>query len=132
MTGGAVGARPVSSCGPEITSPEGVEAQTCVLTEARDTWARTYYRNVTNGRLDAALTLMRPDGRTTRVDCPMPPGGAAEVCETPRHRGPAGGGAGGRNEGTERAYSAMAEVASADGSRKLLRAGSNSPESAGS
>ncbi len=34
-------------CGPELTSPEGVEAQTCVVTQGTETWARTYYRNAT-------------------------------------------------------------------------------------
>ncbi|MFF4758743.1 hypothetical protein [Streptomyces sp. NPDC001292] len=52
--------------GPEITSPGGVEAPTCVVTRCEDTWARTYYRNATgrSGR--------RPDphgpGRAHRTD----------------------------------------------------------------
>ena len=70
---GGRGARPAaSSCGPEIASPEGVEAQTCVLTEDGDTWARTYYRNATNGQLPTVLTLMRSDGRTVQVHCTLP------------------------------------------------------------
>ena len=43
-----LGTRPtVARCGPELSSPDGIEAQTCVLTQERDTWARTYYRNAT-------------------------------------------------------------------------------------
>ncbi|WP_326689334.1 MULTISPECIES: hypothetical protein [unclassified Streptomyces] len=121
------GSRPASSCGPEIASPEGVEAQTCVLTEDEDTWARTYYRNATNGQLPAVLTLMRPDGRTVQVHCTMPAADEPGICETPRHSG------GGADDTAEKGpYSAVAEVASADGERRLLRSGSNSPKQPGS
>lgn len=127
MTGAVDSSRPSSSCGPEITSPEGVEAQTCVLTEGGDTWARTYYRNATNSRLSGVLTLMRPDGRTTRVHCSLAAADEPGICETPRHPTV-------RTERTrgEGPYSAVAEVAPADGERLLLRAGSNSPEGSGS
>jgi hypothetical protein len=117
------GSRPASSCGPEIASPEGVEAQTCVLTQGEDTWARTYYRNATNGQLPTVLTLMRPDGRTVQVHCTLPAADEPGICETPRH---SDSGAGGKVE--KGSYSAVAEVASADGERRLLRSGSNSPE----
>lgn len=123
----AASSRPSSSCGPEITSPEGVEAQTCVLTEGGDTWARTYYRNATNGRLGTVLTLMRPDGRTTQVHCAMPAADEPGVCETPRHATVRTA----ELEGSEQ-YSAVAEIAPADGERLLLRSGSNSPEGTGS
>ncbi|MFG3254110.1 hypothetical protein [Streptomyces sp. NPDC048172] len=105
--------RPNSVCGPEITSPEGVEAQTCVLTQGDATWARAYYRNATNGELATVLTLMRPDGRATRVRCAMPAAGEPGLCETPRVP---------VTEGEE--ATAVAEVASRDGERLLLRAGS--------
>ncbi|MDJ1136183.1 hypothetical protein [Streptomyces iconiensis] len=130
VTGAAGSSRPSSSCGPEITSPEGVEAQTCVLTEGRDTWARTYYRNATNSRLGVVLTLMRPDGRTTQVRCPVPAADEPGVCETPRHTARWTGGA--EKAGGAKPYAAVAEVASADGERLLLRAGSNSPKNNGS
>ncbi|WP_369208150.1 hypothetical protein [Streptomyces sp. PU-14G] len=113
--------RPSSSCGPEITSPEGVEARACVLTEGEQTWARAYYRNSTRGALPAVLTLRGPDGRTTRVRCTMAAAAGRGVCETPRGNGEERGGA--RAHG---AYSAVAEVASADGKRRLLRADSGS------
>ena len=43
----ASGLATAARCGPELTSPDGIEAQTCVLTQGEDTWARTYYRNAT-------------------------------------------------------------------------------------
>ncbi|MGY1436719.1 hypothetical protein [Streptomyces reniochalinae] len=119
---GAAGrGRPSSSCGPEITSPEGVEARACVLTEGEETWARAYYRNSTRGALPAVLTLRGPDGRTTRVRCTVAAAAGRGVCETPRGDG--------EERGKARAhetYSAVAEVASADGRRRLLRADSDS------
>ncbi|MFG2868128.1 hypothetical protein [Streptomyces sp. NPDC048338] len=105
-------------CGPELTSPDGVEAQTCVLGEGPDTWARTYYRNVTGHRLDAVVTLMGPAGRTVQVHCSVSAQDEPGVCETPRER----------TGGTETAYSAIAEFAGAGeggDSPLLLRAGSN-------
>ena len=104
---------PDSACGPEVTSPEGVEAQTCVLTQGDAAWARTYYRNITRGQLTAVLTLLRPDGRATRVRCAMPAAGEPSLCETPRVAAAEG-----------RRATAVAEVASTDGERLLLRAGS--------
>ncbi|MFC5719845.1 hypothetical protein ACFP1Z_06585 [Streptomyces gamaensis] len=104
-------------CGPELTSPEGVEAQTCVLEEGRDTWARTYFRNATGGPLTAVLTLMGPDGRTVQVRCRTGVSDDPDECETPRSasaRGP-------------EPYEAVTEVASEEG-KLLLRSGSNSPE----
>ncbi|GAA2611450.1 hypothetical protein [Streptomyces axinellae] len=124
---GGRGARPAaSSCGPETASPEGVEAQTCVLAEDGDTWARTYYRNATNSQLPAVLTLMRPDGRNLQVHCTLPAADEPGICETPRHSGGRAGGSA-DDEAGEGLYSAVAEVASADGERRLLRSGSNSP-----
>ncbi|MFG2826516.1 hypothetical protein ACGFWI_03425 [Streptomyces sp. NPDC048434] len=106
-----------SRCGPELTAPQGIEAQTCVLAEDGLTWGRTYYRNRTGDRLRAVLTLLRPDDRTVQVNCEVPAGGAPGVCETPSaptvHR-------------SRLPYTAVAEIADASGERLLLRSGSNS------
>jgi hypothetical protein len=110
-------------CGPALASPEGIEAQTCVLTQGERTWARTYYRNVTGHPLDAVLVLLGPAGRTVQVRCPVGAGDEPGSCETPRERvrGPAG------------AYTAVAEFAGRAGyGPLLLRAGSNSPSGTGS
>ncbi|MEU1817367.1 hypothetical protein ABZ543_19560 [Streptomyces roseifaciens] len=130
-------------CGPELTSPEGVEAQTCVLEQGNETWARTYYRNATGAPLRAVLTLMGPDGRTVQVHCRTTASDDPDGCETPRARTVrAGSGASARSgkaaEGGEAAgdglggdpYEAVAEIASADG-KLLLRSGSNSAEDRG-
>lgn len=61
--------RQTASCGPQLTSPQGLEAQTCTIGEDGDTWARTYYSNTTGRPLDGVLTLMLPDGRTVQVRC---------------------------------------------------------------
>lgn len=105
-----------AQCGPELDSPEGLEAQTCVLADGDGTWARTYYRNGTGGRPTGVLTLMAPDGRTLEVRCPMSATGTSEVCETPRRASLRGHGA----------YTAVAEIVSEQG-KLLLRSGSNSP-----
>ncbi|MBF6050740.1 hypothetical protein AF335_12310 [Streptomyces eurocidicus] len=123
---GASGApgRTVTHCGPELSSPAGVEAQTCVLERGRDTWARTYFRNATGGPLTAVLTLMGPDARTVQVHCRTGASDDPDGCETP-HRPTARGGD--RSGGTSGSgYSAVAEFASAEGDL-LLRSGSNSP-----
>lgn len=106
-----------AECGPELTSPEGVEAQTCVLGQGHDTWGRTYYRNATGSPLTGVLTLMAPDGRTVQVRCQMAASDDPDVCETPHAatvRRPGG-------------YTAVSEIASTQG-KLLLRSGSNSPE----
>ncbi|WP_223206043.1 hypothetical protein [Streptomyces xanthii] len=105
-----------SRCGPQLVSPEGVEAQTCVLTQSDDTWARTYYRNATGAALSAVLTLMAPDGRTVQITCAVGGGDEPGLCETPR----------GRTRGAAAEYQAVAEYASDAESPLLLRAGSNS------
>ncbi|WP_372408666.1 hypothetical protein [Streptomyces luteireticuli] len=110
--------RDTAQCGPELDSPEGLEAQTCVLTEGGETWARTYYRNGTGGPLTGVLTLMSPDGRSLQMQCPMEASDAPDACETPRRRTLRGHGA----------YTAVAEIASTEG-KLLLRSGSNSPDS---
>lgn len=114
-----------SHCGPELTSPDGIEAQTCVLTEGPDTWGRTYYRNAGGQRLDAVLTLMGPAGRTVQVRCAVVARDEPGACETPRERA----------RGAVSAYSAVAEFAGAgEGSNTplLLRAGSNTAGAGGS
>jgi hypothetical protein len=110
-------------CGPELSSPEGVEAQTCVVTQAADTWARTYYRNATGEALDAVLSLMGPGARTVRITCAVGAEDEPGTCETPRE--PA--------RGDLAAYTAVAEFARQAGQGPLLlRSGSNSPAWTGS
>ncbi|WP_405585391.1 hypothetical protein [Streptomyces sp. NBC_01092] len=110
-------------CGPELTSPEGVEAQTCVLTQGDDTWARTYFRNATGGALNSVLSLMGPDGRTVQMRCEVGADDEPGTCETPRERTRAG----------LDAYTAVTEFAErAGGGALLLRSASNSaPDKSG-
>ncbi|MFE1546686.1 hypothetical protein [Streptomyces sp. NPDC058718] len=115
----------ITKCGPELASPEGIEAQTCVLVEGPDTWARTYYRNATGQELDAFLTLMAPGGRTVQVRCPVAAQDEPGTCETPRERG--------QDKAT--AYTAVAEFAGTgegDSTPLLLRSGSNTADTEGS
>ncbi|MFE9169327.1 hypothetical protein ACFYNZ_07340 [Streptomyces kebangsaanensis] len=113
-----LGLATAARCGPEVTSPDGVEAQTCVLTQGQDTWARTYYRNTTGRPLDADLALMGPGERTVRAHCAPDGDDEPGTCETPREH----------VRGAPMAYTAVAELAErgADGPL-LLRSGSNSP-----
>ncbi|MFF1693688.1 hypothetical protein ACFVXC_08700 [Streptomyces sp. NPDC058257] len=111
-----------AQCGPELTSPKGIEAQTCVLTQGHDTWGRTYYRNTTGDELDAVLTLMGPGGRTVQMHCAVGAADEPGACETPRE--PATGNA--------EAYSAVVEFADGSGGPLLLRSGSNSGRSTAS
>ncbi|MEV6357451.1 hypothetical protein [Streptomyces hydrogenans] len=111
----------VSRCGPEVASPEGVEAQTCVLSEGPDVWARTYYRNATGREIDAILTLMAPGGRTVQVRCAVPARDEPDTCETPREPG----------AGAATSYTAVAEFAGNDeggDAPLLLRSGSNTAD----
>ncbi|MDF9814293.1 hypothetical protein [Streptomyces sp. SPB162] len=114
--------RPVTACGPQLTSPDGLQAQTCTIAVGGDTWARSYYRNGTGDPLDGVLILMRPDGGTVRVECPVGAGTAPGSCETPRERTVT---AVSPDDGVTQVYSAVAEFASAGSERMLLRAGSN-------
>ncbi|MFJ6748051.1 MULTISPECIES: hypothetical protein [unclassified Streptomyces] len=104
-------------CGPELASPQRIEAQTCVLAEQGRTWARTYYRNPTGDPLRAVLTLLRPDGTTVQAHCALPAADAPGVCETPA--GPTA-----HLDGVP--YGAVAEVSDVVGERLLLRSGGNS------
>ncbi|WP_251060615.1 hypothetical protein [Streptomyces sp. ISL-100] len=103
-------------CGPELSSPEGIEGQTCVLTEDGSTWARTYYRNATGTELRSVLTLMGPAGRTVQMHCPVSAQDEPGVCETPREP----------SRGKADEYSAVSEFAAAGDEPLLLRSGSNS------
>ncbi|MFF2716469.1 hypothetical protein [Streptomyces sp. NPDC058011] len=105
-------------CGPEVVSPEGVEAQTCVMTGGGETWARAYYRNTSGGELRSVLTLMGPGGRTVELHCVLAADDEPGSCETPRSR----------SAGGPDAYAAVAEYAGAgpvEEAPLLLRAGSH-------
>ncbi|MEV2210588.1 hypothetical protein AB0H86_03605 [Streptomyces sp. NPDC050997] len=118
-----LGLATAARCGPELTSPDGVEAQTCVLTQGEERWARTYYRNVTGQSLDAVLSVMGPGGRTVQMRCAVAAEDDPGMCETPRERT--------RGDGDD--YTAVAEFASKGGGRPLLlRSGSNSGAPTGS
>ncbi|MGR4881735.1 hypothetical protein ACIPUC_20330 [Streptomyces sp. LARHCF249] len=108
-----------SRCGPELSSPHGVEAQTCILVGEGRTWGRSYYRNTSGRALDAVLTVMGPAGRTVQIRCSIGPGDEPGLCETPKED----------SAGEPESYSAVAEFAVPDEEgRLLLRSGSNSPE----
>ncbi|MFI8069241.1 hypothetical protein ACIF85_10720 [Streptomyces sp. NPDC086033] len=118
-----LGLATAARCGPELISPDGIEAQTCVLTQGEETWARTYYRNATGVVLDAVLSFMGPGGRTVQMHCPVGAGDEPDSCETPRDG----------IHGTPADYTAVAEFAARpDSGPLLLRAGSNSGETTGS
>ncbi|MEU9112998.1 hypothetical protein AB0D04_14760 [Streptomyces sp. NPDC048483] len=106
-----------SRCGPELASPRGIEAQTCVLAEQGLTWGRTYYRNPTGAPLRAVLTLLRPDGRTVQVHCDVAAEDLPGLCETPTGR---------TVRQTGGLYGVVAEISDAAGERLLLRSGGNS------
>ncbi|MET8858255.1 hypothetical protein [Streptomyces sp. NPDC004579] len=111
-----LGLATAARCGPELSSPDGVEAQTCVLTQGEETWARTYYRNATGDALSSALTLMGPGGRTVQMNCAVDAEDDPGACETPREH----------VAGDPVAYSAVAEFARSGDGPLLLRSGSNS------
>ncbi|WP_434592207.1 hypothetical protein [Streptomyces sp. A5-4] len=121
---GAPGTTPRTGaqCGPELSSPEGIEAQMCVLTEGESTWARAYYRNATGEELRAVLTLMGPAHRTVQMHCAVGAEDEPGVCETPRE--PIGGKAA--------QYTAVSEFAAWGDGPLLLRSGSNSARPASS
>ncbi|MEU1051622.1 hypothetical protein ABZ397_03465 [Streptomyces sp. NPDC005876] len=113
-------------CGPEPASPEGIEAQTCVLTQGERTWARAYYRNAAGHPLHAVLGLLGPAGRTAQSRCAVGAGDEPGSCDTPRERvrGPAG---------ACTAFAEFEEFADRGGHGPLLlRTGSNSPLPTGS
>ncbi|MFF7385743.1 hypothetical protein [Streptomyces griseoluteus] len=119
----APGRTTLTRCGPELASPDGLEAQTCVLTLGGDTWARVYYRNTTGDTLDAGLSLLGPDGRAVRTTCATGADDAPATCETPRERTRGAGAA---------AYTAVSEFARGAEEPLLLRSASNSVDESGS
>ncbi|MEU0602443.1 hypothetical protein ABZ484_30060 [Streptomyces sp. NPDC006393] len=126
-----LGLATAARCGPEVSSPEGVEAQTCVLTQGAESWGRTYYRNASGEPLDAALTFMGPGDRTVQIHCALDGDDEPGTCETPRER----------TRGMPSACTAVAEFARREGRDDrdgrgghgplLLRSGSNSPVETG-
>ncbi len=107
----------MARCGPELVAPEGVEAQTCVMAEGGETWARTYYRNATGEELRPVLTLLGPGGRTVELHCAPAVHDEPGTCETPRVL----------SSGAPRSATAVAEFVGAgpvDEAPLLLRAGS--------
>ncbi|MFI1223956.1 MULTISPECIES: hypothetical protein [unclassified Streptomyces] len=107
----------MARCGPELVAPEGIEAQTCVMAQDGETWARTYYRNVTGEELRSVLTLMGPGGRTVVLHCAPAAHDEPGTCETPRLR----------SSGAPRSYTAVVEFVGAgpvEEAPLLLRAGS--------
>ncbi len=116
----------VARCGPEPTSPEGAEGQTCVLADGHAAWARSYYRNTTGDELRSVLTLMGPGGRTVETHCTVESQDEPGDCETP-HRSSYGG---------PEEYVAVAEYAGGGGAAEkaplLLRSGPDpAPSAAG-
>ncbi|MBX7552802.1 hypothetical protein ACFC8N_10390 [Streptomyces sp. NPDC055966] len=111
-----LGLATAARCGPALTSPDGIEAQTCVLTQGAETWARTYYRNATGTSLDSVLSLMGPGGHSLEMRCVTGADDEPATCETPRE--PSRGGAD--------AYTAVTEFAKhGDDGGLLLRSGSD-------
>ncbi|MGW3629696.1 hypothetical protein ACWD7F_05965 [Streptomyces sp. NPDC005122] len=116
LLGLGLGLATAARCGPELSSPDGIEAQTCVLTRGADTWARTYYRNATGDELSSVLSLMGPAGRTVQMRCVVDAEDDPGACETPRER----------TAGGAWAYTAVAEFAKVAGDGPLLlRSGSS-------
>ncbi|MEV6480459.1 hypothetical protein [Streptomyces sp. NPDC051576] len=112
-----LGLATAARCGPGLSSPDGIEAQTCVMTQGEETWARTYYRNTTGDDLDSVLSLMGPADRTVQMHCAVEAEDEPALCETPRER----------TQGDLAAYTAVAEFAGQGGRGPLLlRSGSNS------
>lgn len=118
-----LGLATAARCGPEVTSADGVEAQTCVMTQGAETWARAYYRNATGKALDAVLSFMGPGEHTVQTHCAVGADDEPGTCETPRER----------VRGGPEAYTAVTEFAARDADGPLLlRSGSNSEAPTGS
>ncbi|MGW3493336.1 hypothetical protein [Streptomyces sp. NPDC001020] len=114
-----LGLATAARCGPEFSSVDGIHAQTCVLTQGRVAWARTYYRNATGIELSSFLSVMGPGGRAVEMRCAVGVGGGPKTCETPRLA----------MTGDKAAYSAVAEFARGDGDGPLLlRSGSDAAD----
>ncbi|MEU1460747.1 hypothetical protein ABZ467_08660 [Streptomyces sp. NPDC005727] len=118
-----LGLATATRCGPELSSAEGVEAQTCVLTQGEDTWARTYYRNATGETMEPVLSMMGPGGRTVQIHCATGSDDEPATCETPREH----------TRGALDGYTAVTEFAVRGSDEPLLlRSGSNSELTQGS
>ncbi|MFF2201092.1 hypothetical protein [Streptomyces sp. NPDC058145] len=118
-----LGLATAARCGPELSSSDGVEAQTCVLTQGKDTWARTYYRNATGEAMAPALSMMGPGGRTVQIQCAAGSDDEPATCETPREH----------TRGALDGYTAVTEFAVRGSDEPLLlRSGSNSELTDGS
>ncbi|MFF7970425.1 hypothetical protein [Streptomyces sp. NPDC007905] len=118
-----LGLATAARCGPELSSADGVEAQTCVMTQGEDVWARTYYRNTTGEAVDFELSLMGPGGRTVQTHCAEAADDEPATCETPRER----------TRGALDSYTAVGEFAGRGPEGPLLlRSASNSGEANGS
>ncbi|MCF2526471.1 hypothetical protein [Yinghuangia soli] len=109
---------PVSNslCGKAVEVPGGIRAQTCVEREGTEVWGRVYYRNPTADPLLLVLGLLKPDGDTVEIRCTIEARAGEGQCETPRLR----------TDQALPAWSAIAEMATADSSRKVLRSGTAS------
>ncbi|MFG2263343.1 hypothetical protein [Streptomyces sp. NPDC048720] len=118
-----LGLATAARCGPELSSSDGVEAQTCVLTQGADTWARTYFRNATGEAMEPVLSMMGPGGRTVQIHCAAGSDDEPATCETPREH----------TRGAPDAYTAVTEFAVRGADEPLLlRSGSNSELTQGS
>jgi len=104
-----------SLCGKAIDGPGGVRAQTCVERDGSEVWGRVYYRNPTPEPLLLVMSVLQPGGNTLRVSCAIDAKAGEGRCESPRVRAPKG------VEG----WSAVAELATKDGTTKLLRSGTS-------
>ncbi|WP_406297562.1 hypothetical protein OG948_18155 [Embleya sp. NBC_00888] len=103
-----------SVCGKAVDGPQGVRAQTCVERDGSEAWGRVYYRNPTPDPLLLVMSVLQPGGNTLRVTCTVEPKDGEGRCDSPRVRVPK----------DIQGWSAVAELASKDGSTKLLRSGS--------
>ncbi|MGW1288330.1 hypothetical protein ACWDBD_03640 [Streptomyces sp. NPDC001118] len=117
-----LGLATAARCGPQLTSPDGLEAQTCVLTQGADTWARTYYRNATGKSLDSVLSLMGPGGRSVQMHCVTSGDDQPATCDTPREH----------TKGGPEGYTAVDEFATRGAAGALLlRSGSDAADASG-
>lgn len=101
-------------CGKAVET-QGVRAQTCVEREGGEVWARVYYRNTSAEPLMLVLGMVRPGvgAGSLQMTCDIDAKSGDGQCDTPRLR----------TDQPLAAWSAVAEIATADGSRKVLRSG---------
>lgn len=101
-------------CGKAV-EVQGVRAQTCVEREGSEVWARVYYRNTSAEPLMLVLGMVRPGvgAGSLQMTCDIDAKSGDGQCDTPRLR----------TDQPLAAWSAVSEIATADGSRKVLRSG---------